>query len=186
MSDRYKIESQYIDMSYGFPVILKDVSMRNVRGVWVLDVNHHELTRSIFTELSFKKNRLTGHEVRAIRLYFEMTTPEFGQRFNVSHVAVLKWESQGDGFTKMRWPQEKDIRQQVIHKLGGDMRRVYEELKSPADGEPSPISLVMNAKKKMLPRLQKQLPKARYFRSTSKNQFLRAFLNKKSHEKQMV
>ena len=141
--DNTKIQAQYTDMSYGFPVVLKRVPMRNIRGVWVLDVNHQELKRQIFTELIFKKSRLTGNEVRAIRLYFEMTSSEFGQRFNVSHVAVLKWAAQGDSPTKMRWSQEKDIRQQVIYKLGGDMRRADEELRLPADDVPSPVSVVM-------------------------------------------
>ena len=87
-----KIQKEFIDNGFGFPVHLRNVPMVKVRGEWTPKVNYNHLAESLLHALSFKPTRLTGLEIHFIRNHFEMTLKEFSKRFCVSHVAVMKWE----------------------------------------------------------------------------------------------
>lgn len=110
MSKEIKIQDEYIDMGFGFPVHLLNVPMIKVRGVWTPKVNYAKLTRLVLRNLALKESPLTGDELKFIRQYFEMTLAMFAQRFYVTHPAVLKWEAKGALATGMNWSTEKDIR----------------------------------------------------------------------------
>ncbi len=64
----------------------------------------------VLKSLYYKPARLTGSEVKFIRSHFEMTLQDFAKRFDVTHVAVLKWEKSKNNATVMNWETEKDIR----------------------------------------------------------------------------
>lgn len=105
-----KIQKEYIDEGFGFPIKLLNVPMVKVRGVWTPDIDYNKLTTEVLKVLARKPTRLTGNEIRFIRLQAEMTLVEFGQRFGVTHANVKKWENCGDRATNMQWSTEKDIR----------------------------------------------------------------------------
>lgn len=109
MSQR-RLQKEYIDHGFGFPVRLRNVPMVNVRGHWTPDVNYETLAGAVLKVLCFKPVRLAGHEVRFIRQQAEMTLQEFAARFGVTHPSVMKWEKQADQPTRMSWSTEKDIR----------------------------------------------------------------------------
>lgn len=109
MSDK-KLQKEYVDQGFGFPIRLRNVPMVKVRGTWTPDLNYEELAGAVLKSLCFKPVRLTGNEIRFIRLKAEMTLQVFAQRFGVTHPSVIKWEKQGDNPTKMNWSTEKDIR----------------------------------------------------------------------------
>jgi hypothetical protein len=98
----------------------------------------------VLVALASKRARLTGSEVRFIRQYFEMTLTQFGDRFSVSHPAVLKWEDAGDGATAMKWPVEKDIRLFILDALKAkdkDLAALYRRLKTEAKAVGNPIEM---------------------------------------------
>src|SRR3989338_5645317 len=103
-----KIQKEFIDTGFGFPVRLRNVPMVKVRGDWTPKVNYNSLAQSVLDALAFKASRLTGNEIKFIRTHFEMTLQEFAKRFSVSHVAVLKWEKSKTQATAMSWSTEKD------------------------------------------------------------------------------
>lgn len=78
----------------GFPIKLINVPMKKVLGEWCIDINMNKLMIVALEALIHKPYALTGDELRFIRSYLDMTTTEFGKAFGVSHVAVLKWESE--------------------------------------------------------------------------------------------
>src|SRR6267154_2707512 len=78
----------------GFPIKLINAPMKKVFGEWYIDINMNKLMIIVFEALAHKPVPLTGDELGFIRSYLEMTTTEFGKTFGVSHVAVLKWESE--------------------------------------------------------------------------------------------
>lgn len=117
MKDKHKIQKRYVDNSCGFSVTLMNVPMIQVRGTWVPNIDYNKLQIELAVVLSQKQNRLTGNEIKFIRLFFEMNLTEFAQRFSVKHTAVLKWERSKDNFTKMNWSTEKDIRLFIASKL---------------------------------------------------------------------
>ena len=113
-----KIQKEFLETGFGFPVRLINVPMIKVRGEWTPNVNYNALADEVLLALSRKGSRLTGAEVRFIRTHFEMTLQEFAKRFSVTHVAVLKWEKTKHTATVMGWATEKDVRLFVVTKLG--------------------------------------------------------------------
>src|SRR4051812_17028063 len=126
-----KVQKEFLDYGFGFPVKFINVTMVKVRGVWTPQVQYNRLAKELLHAMAFKPARLTGNEVRFIRQSFEMTLQEFGKRFDVSHVAVLKWEKSGDKMTPMGWSIEKDLRLFILAREGAkaqDVAALYEEL----------------------------------------------------------
>ena len=114
-----KIEHQFVDYGCGFPVLLLNVPMIKVRGKWIPDINYEMLEMSVLLDLCHKPYKLTGNELRFIRLYFEMTLQAFAKRFGVQHPTVVKWEKCKNAPTNMTRGTEKDIRLFVIKELRG-------------------------------------------------------------------
>lgn len=125
-----KIKSHHIDHGCGFPIILINVPMIKVRGEWTPDINYNTLEKSVLLMLCHKPFKLTGDEIRFIRLYFEMTLQEFAKRFGVQHPTVVKWENFKNSSTNMSIGTEKDIRLFVIKELKGQrsIGALYTEL----------------------------------------------------------
>jgi len=118
MTDKKRMtRARYVYHGFGFPVTLCHVSMTKIRGTWTPDVDYERLQRALLGALAGKPARLSGLEVRFIRLSFEMTLQAFAERFAVTHPAVLKWEAARHSSTGMSWATEKDIRLSVVLKL---------------------------------------------------------------------
>lgn len=131
-----KTQKYFDDFAFGFQVRIFNAPMLKIRGEWILDVDHNKLQDSLLSALARKPVRLTGNEIRFIRNAFEMTSTEFGAKFDVSHVAVLKWEKAGDHSTGMNWSTEKDIRLSVASRFQSkatDFVAIYKELEEKAD-----------------------------------------------------
>lgn len=112
-----KIQKEFVDTGFGFPIQLRNVQMVKIRGAWTPKINYNHLAEAVLNALAFKPSRLTGAEINFIRTHFEMTLQEFAARFCVTHVAVLKWEKTKHQPTVMGWTTEKDIRLFILSKL---------------------------------------------------------------------
>lgn len=139
-----KIQKEFLDMGFGFPVKLLNVPMVKVRGVWTPKINYNELTLMLLKALSQKPARLTGNEIHFIRHHFEMTLAEFAKRFCVTHVAVMKWEKTKNQPTVMAWTTEKDIRLFIFSKLDSrpnEWTELYVRLERLPERKSTPIQL---------------------------------------------
>jgi hypothetical protein len=126
-----KFQKEFIDHGFGFPVKFMNVTLVKVRGAWTPKVPYNRIAKELLHALAFKPSRLTGNEVRFIRQSVELTLQGFGKRFDVSHVAVLKWEKSGDEATPMAWSMEKDLRLFILTRQGSkapEMATLYGEL----------------------------------------------------------
>lgn len=83
----------FIFEGLGFPIKLINAPMRKKFGEWYIDIDMNKLMLVVLEALVHKPTALTGGEIGFIRSYLKMTAAEFGKAFGVSHVAVLKWES---------------------------------------------------------------------------------------------
>lgn len=111
---KIKIQKSFIYQGLGFPVRLKNVPMIHALGTWSPYVDYEALMNIVFWKLAHKESRLTGDEVKFIRLRSKMTLQAFAQSLGVTHPAVIKWEKKGDKATGMHWSNEKDIRMQIL------------------------------------------------------------------------
>jgi hypothetical protein len=140
-----KIQKEFIDSGFGFPIRLINVPMVKVRGIWTPKLNYNELTLVVLRALAHKGSRLTGNEIKFIRTHFEMTLQEFAKRFYVTHVGVIKWEKTKSQPSAISWSTEKDIRLFVLSKLTGktsELANLYFELQElPKVRRSTPIHL---------------------------------------------
>ncbi len=105
-----KVRKEVLDYGFGFPVRLLNVPTVRIRGAWTPQVPYNRISKALLRALASKTGRLTGDQVRFIRQSLQMTLEQFGLRFDVSRIAVDKWEKSGDEATAMTWPTEKDLR----------------------------------------------------------------------------
>ncbi len=131
----------------GFPILLVDPPMVEVRGEQVPDVNLKALQEVAFRLLVVKTARLTGAEVRFIRKYLRLRQADLARVLNMAnHSVVSQWESREDEFNGMEYNTEVLLRVWMAAKAGlGDqlMDLVEDKLKNltPAKGEPLTVDL---------------------------------------------
>jgi hypothetical protein len=130
-----KTQESFVDYGCGFPVVIKDVPLVQVRGVWTPDIDYNELHKNVLLKLARNPEQLTGNQIKFVRHYFSLTLAEFGEYFDVSHPAVLKWEKAGDDAPSIKWSLERDLRMFIMDRLGEDsatIGRLYRDLRSKA------------------------------------------------------
>jgi len=109
----------------GFPILLVDPPMMNVRGHQVPDVNMRDLQEAAFRLLVTSPARLTGAEVRFIRKYLGLKQAELAQVLNMAnHSVVSQWESKGDEPTGTEYNTEVLLRVWMAAKAGEGERIV--------------------------------------------------------------
>ena len=126
-----KIEKNYIYVGFGFPIVLHDVPMVEIRGKWALDINYNVFQRVVLLLLAHLPAPLTGNHMRFIRKYFALKLVDFGQKLNVTHPAVLKWEKRGDNPANINPMTERQIRLFILDSLldnDKDFRNAYKKI----------------------------------------------------------
>lgn len=144
-----KIQKTYQDYGFGFPVTLLNVPMVEVRGEWIPDVNQKELQQRVVEALVLKPARLSGSEIKFLRLFADMTLEKFAERFDVTHPAVLKWENAAAQATAMNWTTEKDIRLFALKRLKPKAKEfvvAYEQLTDVALAKAETIKIDLHKK----------------------------------------
>ena len=129
-----KVLKKYTFQGLGFPVVLKNVPTIRIRGEICPDINYNELQKAVLFHLCHKQTPLTGNEIKFIRSYFEMTLIAFGEKFGVSHVAVLKWEKRKNWYAKIEPTTDLCIRLFVSSHMrftGAAFMRLYNEIDVP-------------------------------------------------------
>lgn len=112
-----KIVNEYEYDGLGFPIILLNFPVKNVRGVEVPDIDYNLLQKNVLLALSRKVQPLTGNEVRFIRQYLEMTYVEFANKFGVTHPGVINWEKAKNNYAKILPTTELCIRLAILDHL---------------------------------------------------------------------
>ncbi|MFT5433661.1 MAG: DNA-binding transcriptional regulator YiaG [Myxococcota bacterium] len=131
----------------GFPIVLVDPPMREIRGVMVPDVNMRMLQDSVFRLLVVKPSRHTGSEVRFIRKYLRIRQVDLARTLNqANHSVVSHWEKRGDGEAGMEYNTEVLLRVWMAAKAGLDgelldlLDRTLKDL-APASSEPMAVPI---------------------------------------------
>lgn len=111
---RKNITAQYEYDGLGFPVLLLNVPLIQVRGVEVPDIDYNVLQQNALHALACKPLPLTGSEVKFIRQYLQMTYTDFAACFGVTHASVIHWEKAKDFFAKIQPTTELCIRLYIL------------------------------------------------------------------------
>lgn len=136
-------------MELGFPVLLVNARMVEVRGERVPDVNLRHLQEAAFRLLVAKPGRLSGSEVRFIRKYLRMRQADLAKVLNMAnHSVVSQWESRGDDPAGMDYNTEVVLRIWMAARVGlADrlldlLERELKDLSS--DGASEPLRITMD------------------------------------------
>ena len=106
-------------MELGFPVLLVNPRMVEVRGERVPDVNLRALQEAAFAQLVTRPGRLTGAEVRFIRKHLRMRQADLASTLNMAnHSVISQWESREDDPTGMDYNTEVVLRVWMAAKIG--------------------------------------------------------------------
>lgn len=114
---RTKTEKTFIYEGLGFPIILHNAPLREIRGVWTLDVDLNQLQKVILLSLAHHPSDLTGDQIFFIRNWLELTQKQFGELLGVTHPAVVKWEKQRERPTKINLATQRDLRLLLLDRL---------------------------------------------------------------------
>jgi DNA-binding XRE family transcriptional regulator len=123
-----KIEPRFEYTGLGFPVILLNVPMIEVRGIWTPNIDYNLLQKVVLCSLAHSPSPLTGNHIRFIRSWFNSTQAEFGKLFGVTHTAIVKWEKSKNLSAKIMISTEREIRMHIFDQLlkkAEDFRNAY-------------------------------------------------------------
>lgn len=112
-----QIAKRFLYDGLGFPILLVDVPVREIRGVVVPDINYNTLQKSVLEKLTLQPFPLTGNQVRFIRQYLGLTLKAFAEHFGVTHPAVMKWEKAKNKIAKITPSTELYIRLFILEFL---------------------------------------------------------------------
>jgi len=121
-----RIEKNYIDYGFGFPILIDEVQVDEWCGEEFPLIDNEFLEYFALRTLAFLPARLTGNQVRFIRHHFFETLEEFAQKAGVRHTAVMKWEKAGEKPTNMVWGTEFLLRCRALAELGVDSEELGE------------------------------------------------------------
>jgi len=106
-------------LELGFPVLLVNPRMVEVRGERVPDVNLRQVQEAAYRQLVCKPGRMTGSEVRFIRKYLRLRQSDFAAVLNMAnHSVVSQWESRGDEAAGMDYNTEVVLRVWMAARIG--------------------------------------------------------------------
>ncbi|MGA8164695.1 MAG: hypothetical protein WB791_06685 [Waddliaceae bacterium] len=125
---KQKVEKEVIYEGLGFPIVLRNVPMIELRKVWTLDIDLNILQKVVLLALAHHPSDMTGNQIRFVRNWLELTQTEFGKLFGVTHPAVVKWEKTGNKGSKMNLTTQRDLRLWLLDQLlskDDDFRRAF-------------------------------------------------------------
>ena len=140
-----KVEKELLYYGLGFPVVISNVPMVEVRGDWAPDIDLNMLQKVVLRFLAHYPSALTGDHIRFIRSWLELTQAEFGKLFGVTHTAVVKWEKAREKSAKIALTTEREIRMVILDHLlkkAEDFRNAYRVIhRLEFSGEPTPVEI---------------------------------------------
>lgn len=117
---RRKIRKHFQFSGFGFPVTIDNCPMLWAFGEWVPEVDFTALESAMVIAVALKPVRLSGAEVRFLRVHLGMPMQELADQLGVTRQAVAKWEKRGLRSTDMAWTSEKDIRLSALSRADVD------------------------------------------------------------------
>lgn len=130
MSKKEKLVKIYEYNGLGFPVLLENVHFNYIRGEWLPRIDVEKVATEVFKLLPTKPAKLTGNEIKFIRVYLDKSKPAFGEIFKLSHTAVTKWEKAENAAAPISPSQEMVLRLYLEDYLNVGDKKFYQAYKS--------------------------------------------------------
>lgn len=129
--DKKENEKKIIYEGFGFPIILLNVPMVELREIWTPNIDLNVLQKVILLALAHHPVDLTGNQIRFIRTWLGLTQSAFGKLFGVTHSAIVKWEKTNNAASKMNLSTQRDLRLYLLDQLlsrDDDFRKAFKTI----------------------------------------------------------
>ncbi len=111
-------DDEFEDWSLGFPVLLRNVPMAEVRGDKAPRINSRDFQHAVLWLLAHRPAPLTGRQVRFVRQWMQRTLADFAELVGMkSHQSVMKWEAKEHEPTGMHKSTEILLRCRILEEL---------------------------------------------------------------------
>jgi DNA-binding transcriptional regulator YiaG len=99
-----KMIPEYEYLGLGFPIKLKNVICLKIHEQWHPKIDVEKVADDAFHHLIEKASTspLTGNEIEFIRTYLNLSKKAFGEKFNVAHTTISRWEKAGNQVPKTK------------------------------------------------------------------------------------
>lgn len=125
----------------GFPVILINAPIKD----GIPAVNYNQMADAVFEALIRKPGRLSGAEVKFVRMHKEMTQGAFAEMVGVDRTSVVKWEAKDLKATEMISPTEAFLRMKMANlakmNLNSEFPVIHPAVMKKAVGKPVEVSV---------------------------------------------
>lgn len=125
---KQRVEKEVVYEGLGFPILLYNAPMIELRNVWTLDIDMNILQKVVLLALAHHPYDMTGNQIKFVRNWLELTQVEFGKLFGVTHPAVVKWEKSGNKGSRMNLTTQRDLRLWLLDHLlskDDDFRKAF-------------------------------------------------------------
>lgn len=141
-----KKAKNFVYEGLGFPVLFKEVAVKEVLGEMVPDVNHRHLQDEAFRSLLTARFKLSGAHLNFVRHYMGLKQDDLAQRLGLSgHSMISKWEKKRTAATGMTSAMEAGIRMLMCEYLNQPQIAVKEMVEILAGGLGNPKGPVLVA-----------------------------------------
>lgn len=136
----FEFREKHIEVSLGFPILLKNVEIIESRSVLTPNINYASFDSGIAKELPFKRTRLTGRQISFLRLKNGISLENFSKLLDDRISDTMKW-IYNTGVPDISWSKERDIRLLFLsqyedaEKIGEAFLMLIEKLPEPDAGE---------------------------------------------------
>ena len=99
-----KVIPEYEYLGLGLPMKLKNVACLKIHEQWHPKIDVQKVADDTFHHLIEKASTspLTGNEIEFIRTYLNLSKKAFGEKLNVAHTTVSRWEQVGSKVPKTK------------------------------------------------------------------------------------
>lgn len=110
---------------FGFPVIFQELPAVKIRGELVPDIDLSKFAKPIIQLICTEQLvALSGHQVKFIRNYLNMSLREFAKFMHVTHQSVMRWEKNAKSAARIDINTEIVLRLKILKELNSDSRAI--------------------------------------------------------------
>ncbi len=122
-----KIIAEFIFEGFGFPVILRNVSVDKYDGEDFPEIDYFELTQQTVRALIMSSTAINGAQLQFLRKYTKKSLRDLGEELKVSHAQIKIWEDRNSEFTGLTHIQERMFKSHVLSFLLSQEQKFFSD-----------------------------------------------------------
>ena len=122
-----RLEKEYTFTGFGFPVVLKNITMITDGSYTYPKINQSRLEKKVLLKLAKTNHALTGAQLKYIRQFLEYSIRDFATLLGVTHPTILRWQDSQQKATGMNYATEILVKSALLIRLTKDQESFFTE-----------------------------------------------------------